>query len=117
MANQLQDMSNQQKATMTPVLTAEGGAELAWAEAKSKYAATATWDATGAVAVGAIVSNPDGTAVFTPSATGTGTIECTVTYTEPDTGDDKTLVQILEVTVVETFTPAGMTLETTITPQ
>ena len=117
MANQLQTMGDAQKAQLTPVLTAEGGNELGWVAAQADYAATAEWDGTGAAAIGTVATDAAGIGTFTPTATGTGTIKCTVTYTEPDTRAVKTLEQILEVTVVQNFTPAGMTLETEIVPQ
>jgi len=117
MANQLQTMGDAQKAVMTPVLVAEGGAELTWANAKDKYVASATYDGANAASIGTVTTDANGIGTFTPTATGTGTIKCTVSYTEPDTQAVKTVDQILEVTVVTNFTPSGMTLEATIVPQ
>lgn len=117
MANQPQTMADSQKAVLTPVLTAAGDQELLWTAAQADYTATATWDSAGAIAIGTFSATTEGIGTFTPTATGTGTLKCTVSYVEPDTGDTKTLEQILEVTVVTSFTPTGMTLEAVVVPQ
>lgn len=92
-------------ASITPMLVDNDGKQINWDRAVRDLRANCLWeDLSNAQPFGSFSVLPDSRAEFTPTAPGTFTVKCIVTYIEPISGLNNIINGLLIITVPIDFT-------------